>query len=221
MRLFIAEKPSLGKAIAEALPQPHVKAENCIFCGKDDVVTWSAGHILSLYEPQDYNPEYKTWRLSDIPHIPSEWKYKERAEAKSLLATISKYLKQADEVVNAGDADREGQLLIDEILNYYGHKGKTFRLLITDNNPEAIQKAIRQMKPNEEYKGLSQAGQARAIADWLLGLNLTRLYTLLAKGNNHYGGTALSVGRVQTPVLGLVVRRDEEIENFISKNPFM
>lgn len=219
MRLFIAEKPSLGRSIAAALPQPQVKGENCIFCGKDDVVTWAAGHILSLYEPQDYNPEHGQWRLEHIPHIPQEWKYKIRPDADSLHKTIKKYLDRADVVVNAGDADREGQLLIDEILDYYNYQGKVFRLLITDNNVEAVQVAIANMKSNEDYRNLSEAGQARAKSDWLLGLNMTRLYTLLAKQNNNYGGSVLSIGRVQTPVLGLVVRRDEEIENFISK-PF-
>lgn len=219
MRLFIAEKPSLGRSIAAALPQPQVKGENCIFCGKDDVVTWAAGHILSLYEPQDYNPEHGQWKLEYIPHIPLEWKYKTRPDAETLHKTIKRYLDKADVVVNAGDADREGQLLIDEILDYYGYKGKTFRLLITDNNVTAIQTAIANMKPNESYRNLSEAGQARAKSDWLLGLNMTRLYTLLAKQNNNYGGSVLSIGRVQTPVLGLVVRRDEEIDNFVSK-PF-
>lgn len=219
MRLFIAEKPSLGRCIAAALPQPQVKGENCIFCGKDDVVTWAAGHILSLYEPQDYNSAHGQWKLENIPHIPRQWKYKTRPDAESLHKTIKKYLDRADVVVNAGDADREGQLLIDEILDYYNYKGKAMRLLITDNNIEAVQTAITNMKPNENYKNLSEAGQARAKSDWLLGLNMTRLYTLLAKQNNNYGGTVLSIGRVQTPVLGLVVRRDEEIENFASK-PF-
>lgn len=219
MRLFIAEKPSLGRSIAAALPQPHVKGENCIFCGKDDVVTWAAGHILTLYEPQDYDPQHGQWKLENIPHIPQEWKYKTRPDADSLHKTIKKYLDRADSVVNAGDADREGQLLIDEILDYYDYKGKAFRLLITDNNVEAIQAAIAGMKPNEHYKNLSEAGQARAKSDWLLGLNMTRLYTLLAKQNNNYGGSVLSIGRVQTPVLGLIVRRDAEVENFVSK-PF-
>lgn len=219
MRLFIAEKPSLGRSIAAALPEPHVKGENCIFCGKEDVVTWAAGHILSLYEPQDYNPEHKLWKLEYIPHIPDEWKYKTREDAVSLHTTIKKYLDRADVVVNAGDADREGQLLIDEILDYYNYKGKTFRLLVTDNNAHAVQTAIACMKPNENYRDLSEAGQARAKSDWLLGLNMTRLYTLLAKQNNNYGGSVLSIGRVQTPVLGLLVRRDEEIEKFTSK-PF-
>ena len=126
-------------------------------------------------------------------------------------------MKDASEVVHAGDADREGQLLIDELLDYCGWNGPTKRLRLNDMNPDAIRKALKEMKDNATYKGEYHAGQARSYADWLTGMNLSR-YCSLCLADAGYDGV-YSVGRVQTPTLGLVVRRDREIENFVPK-PF-
>jgi DNA topoisomerase-3 len=216
MRLFIAEKPSLGRAIAEALTDKPEKQENCLVCGNDDIVAWSAGHILRLKEPKEYNPEYKNWNKVSYPLIPETMEYVKSENAYGLLDTIEKLLKKADVVVNAGDADREGQLLIDEILDYFGYSGAAKRILITDLTKEGIKKALDKMTDNKEHKSLSDAGKARMLADWLLGLNMTMLYTVTAQKNG-YSGTPISIGRVQTPVLGLIVERDYVIENFKSK----
>lgn len=218
MRLFIAEKPSLGRAIAAALPGAQKKEKTHIRCG-EDIVVWAVGHIIELKNPDDYDPKYKKWSAEDLPIVPEVWGYKEKADTADLLKNIKdllKKLKKTDTVINAGDADREGQTLIDEILEFYGYKGKTLRLLVTDTNPEAVKKALEVMKDNSEYETLYRAGQARAMSDWLLGLNMTRLYTVQAQKNG-YSGTPISIGRVQTPVLGLIVRRDRDIMNFISK----
>jgi DNA topoisomerase-3 len=216
MRLIIAEKGSVGKALAAVLPGEKIKNGNHIRCG-DDVVAWASGHLLELFEPEDYDAGYSKWRLDTLPIIPERWRLKEisRARAKELLRGIGELLKKADSVVNAGDADREGVLLIDEILEHFGWAGPTRRLLINDTNPDAVRKSLKEMKDDAESRGQFLAARARSYSDWLSGINLTRHCTLHA-GNAGYDAM-FSVGRVQTPTLGLVVKRDKEIENFVSK----
>ena len=138
MRLYIAEKPSLGKVIASALSSGtslRMKREkNHIVMSNGDVVAWSAGHILAQAMPEVYGEQYKRWDLESLPCIPGKWVMHPKKETKDLFSNIKKLLKEADEVVNAGDADREGQLLIDEILDYCEYRGPVFRLLISDTN---------------------------------------------------------------------------------------
>jgi DNA topoisomerase-3 len=215
MRLWIAEKPSLARAIADVLPGPQVKRGGFIECGRGDVVTWCAGHILELAEPEVYRPEYKTWTLEHLPIVPTKWKLS--VSSPDLLKTIQSLLPKAGEVVHAGDPDREGQLLVDEVLEYLGYRGPVSRILVSDLNPDAVRKALGSLQPNAKFRGLYEAALARQRADWLYGLNLTRMYTVLGRAGGHDG--TLSVGRVQTPLLGLIVRRDLEIEGFTSK-PF-
>jgi DNA topoisomerase-3 len=209
-RLFIAEKPSLARAIADALPGPRQKRQGYIEFDTGDVVTWCAGHILELAEPEAYRPEYKTWSANHLPIVPDTWRL--AVTAPDLLRTIKGLLPAATEVVHAGDPDREGQLLVDEVLEYLGYRGKVSRLIVNDLSAPAVRKALAALKSNTNFRGLYDAARARQRADWLYGLNLTRLYTLLGRAGGHEG--ILSVGRVQTPVLGLVVRRDLEIEGF-------
>ena len=216
MILYIAEKASVGRALADVLPGNRSKDGDCIRCG-DDVVAWASGHLLELFQPEDYDERYKAWRLEDLPIIPETWKLREIERTKNLLSNIRKLLKEADEVVNAGDADREGQLLIDEVLDYCGWKGPTKRLRLNDVNPDAIRKALGNMKNNADYAGEYRAGQARSYADWLVGINMSR-YCSVSVADAGYDGV-FSVGRVQTPTLGLVVQRDREIDNFVPK-PF-
>jgi DNA topoisomerase-3 len=215
MRLFIAEKPSLARAIAAALPEPRVQRKGSIACGPSDVVAWCAGHILEHAEPEQYDPAFKTWRLDHLPIVPAKWKLVPKAP--DLLANIKELLGHADQVVHAGDPDREGQRLVDAVLQYLAYKGPVQRLLVNDLNLPAVKTALGVMESNEKFQPLSASALARSQADWLIGMNLTRLYTLLCRAGG--GDTLLSVGRVQTPVLGLVVRRDLEIEAFTPK-PF-
>lgn len=210
MRLFIAEKPSLARAIADALPGPHTKRPAFIECGRGDVVAWCAGHILELAEPEEYAPECKAWRLEHLPIAPVEWRL--AVTARELLQAIRSLLPKASRVVHAGDPDREGQLLVDEVLEFLGYKGPVDRLLISDLTPPAVRKALGELQPNAKFRGLYEAALARQRADWLFGINLTRLYTILGRAGGYDG--VLSVGRVQTPLLGLIVRRDAEIEQF-------
>ena len=217
MRLFIAEKPSLGKAIAAQLPGQKKAARTHIQCGSD-IVTWAFGHLYELAEPDAYLPAEvptngsgkKRWRLEDLPIIPTDWKKIPKASAKEQLSAIRGLLKDASEVVNAGDPDREGQLLIDEILDALKWKGRTSRIWLAALDPASVQKALASLKDNASYRPLRDAAEARGRADWLVGMNLTRAYTL--KSNN---AGVVSVGRVQTPTLALVVKRDGEIESFI------
>jgi DNA topoisomerase-3 len=215
MRLFIAEKPSLARAIAAALPEPRRSRPGSIACGANDVVAWCAGHILEQAEPDQYDPAYKHWHLDHLPIVPTVWKMVPKAH--DLLSNIKTLLGEADTVVHAGDPDREGQHLVDVVIAHLRFKGPVSRLLISDLNLPAVKSALAKMEPNEKFQSLSAAAMARSRADWLYGMNLTRLYTLLCRAGG--GDSLLSVGRVQTPVLGLVVRRDREIDAFGSK-PF-
>ncbi|SEG32404.1 DNA topoisomerase III [Vibrio hangzhouensis] len=221
-RLFIAEKPSLGRAIAAALPNPQKKGDGFIQCGNGDVVTWCIGHLLEQVEPDAYDERYKKWNLADLPIIPEQWQLRPRKSASKQLTAVKKLLKNATTIVNAGDPDREGQLLVDEVIDYCkvpkSKKETAQRLLISDLNLPAVKKALNNMRMNREFVPLSVSALARSRADWLYGMNMSRAYTLLGQKAGYQG--VLSVGRVQTPVLGLVVRRDEEIENFIPKDYF-
>ncbi|WP_439842517.1 DNA topoisomerase III [Aeromonas taiwanensis] len=219
MRLFIAEKPSLGRAIADVLPKPHKKGEGFIETAQGDVVTWCIGHLLEQAEPDAYDAAFKQWRMDHLPIVPSQWQLVAKPKTKAQLAVIKRLIKQADCVVNAGDPDREGQLLVDEVIDFLGYpKTKPVqRCLISDLNPPAVRRALDKLRDNKEFVPLAVSALARSRADWLYGINMTRAYTLLGRK----GGCSelLSVGRVQTPLLGLVVRRDLEIEAFVPK-PF-
>ena len=217
MRLFIAEKPSLARSIAAVLSKPQENNKLYIKAG-DDIVAWAAGHLLEQAMPESYDEKYKHWNVADLPIFPDVWKMLVKKESKDLFDNLKKLLKQADTVVNAGDCDREGQLLIDEILEYCGYKGEVLRILISDTNPEAVKKALNNLKPDSDFHGDRDAALARSRADWLHGMNLTRLYTKMAERNG-YSGAPLRIGRVKTPVTALVVRRDEAIEAFTPK-PF-
>ncbi|KAA5940401.1 DNA topoisomerase III [Pantoea sp. Bo_2] len=222
MRLFIAEKPSLGRAIADVLPKPHRRGDGFIACGNDQIVTWCVGHLLEQAQPDSYDSRYARWSLNDLPIIPEKWQLKPRPSVAKQLKVVEGLLAQASEVVHAGDPDREGQLLVDEVLDYLNlpaeKRSKVQRCLINDLNPQAVDRAVNRLRENREFIPLCVSALARARADWLYGINMTRAWTLLGR-NAGYDGV-LSVGRVQTPVLGLVVRRDEEIENFVPKDYF-
>jgi DNA topoisomerase-3 len=211
VRLIIAEKPSLARAIADALPGGVRREDGALHAG-DSVVTWCLGHLLEQAPPDAYDPVYKQWRLDHLPILPSRWQLIPRPKARGQLATIRKLLKQAREVVHAGDPDREGQLLVQEVIEHLGWKGPVARLLISDLNRPAVQRALARLEDNARYQPLYRAAESRARADWLYGINLTRAWTLTGRQAGHDG--VLSVGRVQTPVLGLVVRRDAEIRDF-------
>jgi DNA topoisomerase-3 len=210
MRLFIAEKPSLARAIALALPGPHQRAKTHIACGGGNVVAWCAGHILETAPPEAYGAHHKKWRMGDLPIAPRDWKL--AVSRPELLTTIQRLLRDATRVVHAGDPDREGQLLVDEVLEFLGYRGPVDRLLIRDLSPAAVRTQLAALEPNTKYRPLYESALARQRADWLYGMNMTRLYTLLGRASGYDG--VLSVGRVQTPLLGLIVARDRAIAEF-------
>ncbi len=221
MKLYIAEKPSLGRAIANALPKPHKNNDGFIEAANGDIVTWCIGHLLEQAEPEAYDPKFKKWSIADLPIVPEQWQLVAKSKTKKQFNTVKKLIKSAKTIVNAGDPDREGQLLIDEMINFCGatktQKEQTLRCLISDLNPSAVKQAINNLKPNLDFLSLSVSALSRARADWLYGINMTRMSTIKGQQAGYQG--VLSIGRVQTPVLGLVVYRDWEIANFVSK-PF-
>lgn len=215
-RLFIAEKPSMGRAIAqglEALGDKSRSADGCIHVGSD-TVTWLFGHILEQYSPDEYDEKYKRWHIEDLPIVPSVWKLKVKSDAKKQYKIVSALAKEADEIVHAGDPDREGQLLVDELLAHIGVlKTKPVkRILLNALDVKSVQEALRHIRPNDEFVGLRNSALARSRADWLIGMNLSRIYTILARSAGY--DSVVNVGRVKTPTMGLVVRREIEIRTF-------
>jgi DNA topoisomerase-3 len=221
MKLYIAEKPSLGRAIADALPKPHKKHDGYIEVANGDCVSWCIGHLLEQAEPDDYDERFKKWQFEHLPIIPEQWQLKAKTKTRKQFTILKKLIKQSSQLVHAGDPDREGQLLVDQVIEEakisQTKKQSIQRLLISDLNLSAVKKSLSCMRSNREFIPLSVSALARSRADWLFGMNLTRAYTLA--GQKAGFDNVLSVGRVQTPILGLVVNRDNDIANFISK-PF-
>lgn len=210
MKVYIAEKPSLGKKVAEALGGG--KSHGSKIQGNNWIVTWCFGHLYETAAPSDYDPKYKNWCITDLPIIPSQWFIKPSDDKKEQIKVIKDCLNDANTVINVGDPDREGQLLIDELLDELNWNGETLRLWPKDLNESGLKKSLANCKPNSEYLGLKISAETRQRSDWLVGMNLTRLFSLLSE----QAGVkqVLSVGRVQTPTLAIVVNRDREIENF-------
>jgi len=212
VRLFIAEKPSMGREIAANLPGPQRKGNGFIETGAG-TVTWLFGHVLRQAEPQEYDAKYKIWRAEDLPIIPAKWQLLVSESSSRQFAVVRQLIEQADEIVHAGDPDREGQLLVDEVLEYVGNTRPVQRILLNALDEKSIKAAIGNLRQNAEFFNLRQSALARARADWLIGMNLSRAYTLAAQRSGHRK-LVLPVGRVKTPTLALVVRREREIENF-------
>lgn len=222
MTLVLAEKPDLGKAIAKALPgtETYNKENQTIekeFNGETTVVAWCYGHLLTLCEPQDYDSKYAEWHLEDLPLFFDECRHKIKTvtmkgkDPKGIekrVEQISALLEEADTVIHAGDIDDEGQLLIDELLEYCHYRGKVLRLNTSDTSVNGMKKALARMEPNEKFLANGRAAFGRQLSDQTFGFNLTRYFTIV-------NGSKLPVGRVKMPTLGLVVRRDMEIENHV------
>lgn len=205
MVLYLAEKKILAEAIAEALPGIAKTSGGVIYKG-DNVVTWLSGHLLTLKDPEDYNPNLKNWDISVLPIYFPNWENKPGKGNEERIKQIGELIKQADMVVNCGDVDEEGQLLVDEILRWFHYTGTCKRLDTANTTVPALRKALTRMKDNAEMENDGWSAYARQVSDKLFGINLTRYYT--KKYNS-----LLTVGRVQTPTLGLVVNRDIQIES--------
>lgn len=211
MKLFIAEKPSMAAELARCLPGPVSRRDGYIVTG-GGIVTWGFGHILRQAEPAEYDTRYERWRMEELPIIPQEWKLLVAESCEKQFAIIENLVAEAEEIIHAGDPDREGQLLIDEILDYLGNEKPVRRILLNALDEKSIKKAIATLRDNGEFYNLKQSALARSRADWLIGMNLSRAYTLAAQKAGHR--TTLPIGRVKTPTLALVVRREREIASF-------
>ncbi len=213
MRLFIAEKPSMAREISKCLPvNKNIQKRNGYFIQGDDVVTWVVGHVLHQAEPGDYDDKYVRWRPQDLPIVPTEWKLLITDSSRQQFETVKELIGKADIIVNAGDPDREGQLLVDEVLYFVGNTKPVQRILLNALDEKSVKSALGDLRDNQDFHNLYQSALARARADWLIGMNLSRAYTLSEryKGNK----VTLPIGRVKTPTLALVVRRERELADF-------
>lgn len=215
MKLFLCEKPSQGRDIAGVLGAR--KRGDGYLANTEITVTWGFGHLMEMAQPENYDAKYKKWTLADLPVIPEQWKVEVKLATKKQFIIIQKLLKKATSVVIATDADREGEMIAREILDACKYRGPVSRLWLSALDETSIRKALASLKPGEETEPLYQAGLGRARADWLVGMNLTRLYTLLGQALGQRD-TVFSVGRVQTPTLQLIVNRDQQIADFIPRD---
>lgn len=215
MKLCIAEKPSVAREIAHVIGAKNRK--DGYLEGNGYCVTWTFGHFCQLRDPEDYNPAWKKWSLADLPMLPDTFDVKLMADSgvRQQFAVIQKLLAEADEVINCGDAGQEGEVIQRWVLRAARYRGPVKRLWISSLTEDAIRQGFQKLRDAKEFDMLYEAGKSRAVGDWLLGLNATRLFTL------RYAppGQVLSIGRVQTPTLAMVVQRWHEIRNFKSE-PF-
>ncbi|SIQ91642.1 type IA DNA topoisomerase [Maribacter ulvicola] len=210
MKVCIAEKPSVAREIASVLGA--TSKHDGYYEGNGYAVTYTFGHLCTLKEPNDYKPHWKSWDLNNLPMLPDHFQTKVSGDSgvQKQFKIIKQLFDKADVVINCGDAGQEGELIQRWVLNETEYKGKVERLWISSLTTEAIKEGFKNLKPSTDYDNLYYAGFSRAIGDWLLGMNATRLYTLKHGGYKQ----VLSVGRVQTPTLAMLVNRFKEIENF-------
>jgi DNA topoisomerase-3 len=218
-RVFIAEKPSLAEVIAKAINSSSKKTSSGKStrpthwdCGNGTLVTWCYGHLLEQAAPDSYDERNKDWVLAYLPIIPVQWRKYVKNACKDQFASIGQLIAKADEVVNAGDPDREGNLLIDEVLEAHQYQGMVSRIWLLGLDNINVKKALADLQSNAKYRGFTDAAEARGRADWLIGMNCTRGFTIGWKSRGNSG--TLHIGRVQTPTLWMVVERDRIIENF-------
>ncbi len=210
MKVCIAEKPSVAREIASVLGA-NVKCDG-YYEGNGYAVTYTFGHLCTLFEPNDYKPYWKSWDLNNLPMLPEKFKTKvvDNSGIKKQFGIIKKLFDQATVVINCGDAGQEGELIQRWVIDQANYKGEVQRLWISSLTTEAIKEGFEKLEPSTQYDNLYYAGFSRAIGDWLLGMNATRLYTVKHGGYKQ----VLSIGRVQTPTLAMLVHRFKEIKNF-------
>ena len=211
MKLIIAEKKELAEAIVAAIPGEKKYNGSSIIIG-DYIACWIYGHILTHKEPEEIDPSLKKWKLDTLPIYFSKWDKKILPYRKDLFNTVKDLIhsNEITEIIHAGDADSEGQYLVDELLEYCSNKKPVKRLMVNDNTLGGVQKAFSKIEDNSKYTALGKSAEARAIADMIVGFSLSRFYSII---NN----AKLSIGRVQTPTMALVVNRDNEIKNHIKE----
>ncbi|KAB0491466.1 DNA topoisomerase III [Pseudomonas psychrophila] len=211
MRLFLCEKPSQAKDIAAVLGASR-RGDGC-WVGPNATVTWCIGHLLETAPPDAYDERYKRWVLADLPIIPDKWKMRVKPKTASQFKAVKRLLGEASELVIATDADREGEMIARELVEHCRYRGPIQRLWLSALDDASIRKALAALKPGSETFNLYHSALGRSRADWLIGMNMSRLFTLLGRQSGYQG--VLPVGRVQTPTLRLVVDRDRSISDFI------
>lgn len=213
MIVCIAEKPSVAREIARVLGATQQR--DGYIEGNGYCVTWTVGHLCELKYPEDYTPLWKSWSLAQLPMIPERFgiRLKEDKGIVHQFHVIERLIANADEVINCGDAGQEGELIQRWVMQKAGVKCPVKRLWVSSLTEESIREGFANLKPQDEYQGMYEAGLCRAIGDWMLGMNATRLYTI-KYGRQERGVPPLSIGRVQTPTLALIVKRQKDIENF-------
>ncbi len=212
MRVFLCEKPSQGKDIARVLGARQ-RVSGC-YSGSGITVTWCIGHLVEAAPPEAYGEQYKRWSIEQLPIIPERWRIDVKRSTAAQFKIVEQLVGQAAELVIATDADREGEMIAREVIDLCGYRGPIRRLWLSALNDASIRKALEALKPSAETLPLYYSALARSRADWLVGMNLSRLFTVLGRQAGYQG--VLSVGRVQTPTLRLVVERDREIARFMS-----
>ncbi|EFF7471360.1 DNA topoisomerase III [Escherichia coli] len=212
MKLFIAEKPAVANDIVKALGGNFTRHDGW-FESDNAIVTNCFGHIIESQPPENYNPDYKAWKVETLPLRLYPVKYQPVESAAKQVKTILELIRRGDvtEIVHAGDPDEEGQLLVDEVLEYAGNTKPVKRVLINDNTLPAVKKALANLKDNRDFRGLYLKALARSVADAVYGFSMTRAYSIPAQARGYKG--TLSVGRVQTPILGLIVNRTRANQN--------
>jgi len=211
MRLFLCEKPSQAKDIAAVLGASR-RGDGC-WVGPNATVTWCIGHLLETAPPDAYDERYKRWVLADLPIIPEKWKMRVKPKTASQFKAVKRLLGEASELVIATDADREGEMIARELVEHCRYRGPIQRLWLSALDDASIRKALGALKPGSETFNLYHSALGRSRADWLIGMDMSRLFTLLGRQSGYQG--VLPVGRVQTPTLRLVVDRDRSISDFI------
>jgi DNA topoisomerase-3 len=211
MRLFLCEKPSQAKDIAKVLGANR-RGDGC-WQGPDLCVTWCIGHLLETAPPDSYDERYKRWTLEDLPIIPDKWKMTVKPKTASQYKAVKRLLGEARELVIATDADREGEMIARELVEHCRYRGPIQRLWLSALDDASIRKALARLLPGQETFNLYHSALGRSRADWLIGMNMSRLFTLLGRQSGYQG--VLPVGRVQTPTLRLVVDRDRSIADFV------
>ncbi|KHK66194.1 DNA topoisomerase III [Pseudomonas frederiksbergensis] len=211
MRLYLCEKPSQAKDIAAVLGATR-RGDGC-WLGANVTVTWCIGHLLETAPPDAYDARYKRWVLADLPIVPAQWKMKVKPKTASQYKAVKRLLAEAKELVIATDADREGEMIARELVEHCRYRGPIQRLWLSALDEASIRKALAALKPGAETFNLYHSALGRSRADWLIGMNMSRLFTLLGRQSGYQG--VLPVGRVQTPTLRLVVDRDRSIADFV------
>jgi DNA topoisomerase-3 len=216
MKVVIAEKPSVAKSIAAVIGAD--KSADGYISGNGYYVTWCYGHLVELVMPEAYDEKYKKWSINTLPIIPDKWMYDIKKDTKTQFNVIKGLLDRADvtDVICATDAGREGELIFRNVYEKSGCKKPVWRLWISSMEDKSIMKGFEQLRDGKDFDNLYMAAKSREQSDWLVGMNLSRLFTLI-----YGGGNKLSIGRVMTPTLALICERDEKIEHFVKEKYYV